>query len=272
MKQKLSSLPAPALAGVVKEKTVRAANAAIQNCRCAGADMIDLHLSCLENTETETIAKIVNASALPILALHYNELYDRSPAGYSEEKRLACLMRAIEAGADGIDMQGYSFDLPSKSGFCGEDRYSFTKGNPKEVVTDEKIIAKQCELIEKVHACGAEVLLSCHPGIPMKAEQVVELALFLEKRNPDIIKIVTTASTEEEMIESFRTITMLKKALKTPVAYHTSGKTAKLSRIVNPLLGSQIAFCTEEYNESSILEQLDLRSARAAIDAIRRMI
>ncbi len=47
---------------------------------------------------------------------------------------------------------------------------------------------------------GAEVLLSCHPGIPMNAGQIVDLALFLEKRSPDIIKIVTIANTEDEAI------------------------------------------------------------------------
>ena len=108
-------------------------------------------------------------------------------------------------------MQGYTFDLPSKNEFCGEDKYSFTKGNPKEVVTDGNIISKQCELIERVHSMGAEVLLSCHPGIPMNCGQVVELALFLEKRNPDIIKIVTRADSEDDLAESIRAMLLLKK-------------------------------------------------------------
>lgn len=70
-----------------------------------------------------------------------------------------CFLR-VEAGAAGIDMQGYTFHRPSKDGFHGENRYSFTVGNPKEVMMDPDIIEKQCALIEKVHAKGAEVLLS----------------------------------------------------------------------------------------------------------------
>ena len=100
-------------------------------------------------------------------------------------------------------MQGYTFDPASKEGFFGKDQYSFTKGNPREIVTDTAIIAQQCAFIEDIHRRGAEVLLSCHPGIPMDSTQVVELALFLEKRNPDIIKIVTVATSEEELLESF---------------------------------------------------------------------
>ena len=169
-------------------------------------------------------------------------------------------------------MQGYTFHKPSKTNFCGEDKYSFTKNNPKEIVTDTAIIAKQCEFIEKVHDMGAEVLLSCHPGIPMNCQQVVELALFLEKRNPDIIKIVTAATNEDEMLESIKTMLLLKKEVKTPVSYHASGKFGGLTRVVNPALGGQIAFCVDRFSESSTMEQLDLKTAKTIIDNIKKII
>ncbi len=154
----------------------------------------------------DALKKIVDSTNLPILALNYNNTYEGANAGYTEEMRVESFLRAVEAGAAGIDMQGYTFHLLSKKGFCGENKYSFTNGNPKEIVTDETVISKQCELIEKVHAMGAEVLLSCHPGIVMNCEQVVELALFLKKRNPDIIKIVTKAENEDDLTESIKTM------------------------------------------------------------------
>ena len=272
MKQKLSQLPAPAIAGVVREKNLRSAIAQIKNCKYNGAEMIDLHMSCLEDSSAETLRKIVNSTTLPILALNYNNTHTWQDAGLSEEDRVDSFYRALEAGVAGIDIQGYTFHRPSQNGFCGEDKYSFTKGNPKEVVTDEAVIAQQCALIEKAHSMGAEVLLSCHPGIVMKTEQVVELALFLEKRNPDIIKIVTRAETEEDLAESIRTMLMLKKELKTPVSYHANGKAGALSRIVNPLLGAQIAFCVEHYDEGSTMEQMDLRTAAAVIENVRKLL
>ncbi len=271
MKQKLSQLTAPALAGVVREKSVQGAIAEIKNCMFDEATMIDLHMSCLENTDVESLQRIILSSKLPVLALNYNNTYEWKDAGFSEEERAASFLRAAEAGAAGIDMQGYTFHLPSKNGFCGEDQYSFTKGNPKEVVTDEAIIAKQCELIEKVHSMGSEVLLSCHPGIAMTSEQVVDLALFLEKRNPDIIKIVTKAENEDDLAESIRAMLMLKKEVKTPVAYHANGKAGMLSRIINPLLGGQIAFCVDRYSESSTIEQLNLRAAAAVVENIKKI-
>ena len=270
--QKLSKLHTPALAGVVREKNIRGAIAEIKNCKYDGATMIDLHASCLEDTSVESLKKIISSSALPVLALNYNSTYKWENAGFSEEERVASYLRAVEAGAAGIDMQGYTYHLPSKSGFCGEDRYSFTKGNPKEIVTDEAIISKQCELIEKVHAMGAEVLLSCHPGIVMNCEQVVELALFLEKRNPDIIKIVTKSENEDDLTESIKTMMVLKKEIKTPISYHTNGNAGMLSRIINPLLGGQIAFCVDRYNEGSTMEQIDLKTAAAVVENMKKLL
>ena len=270
--KKISGLSAPALAGVVREKSVRSVIAAIRNCVYGGADMIDLHMSCLEDTSEEALKAIISSSKLPVLALNYNLKYDWSSANYTEEDREALFLRAVSAGAAGIDIQGYTYDLPSKSGFCGEDKYSFTKGNPKEVVTDERIIEKQCALIEHVHSMGAEVLLSCHPAIAMTCEQIVELALFLEKRNPDIIKIVTIANTDEEMLESIKAIITLKKEVKTPVSYHAGGSKGTLTRILNPVLGSQIAFCVDGFNEASTLEQLDLRTAKIVSEGLNKIL
>lgn len=269
--KKLSKIPAPALAGVIREKTTAAAIAEIKNCMYDGADMIDLHMSCLENRDEAELKKIIASSRLPVLALNYNAAYNWQYLGLSEDERTETFLKAADCGAAGIDMQGYTFHAPSKDGFCGEDKFSFTKGNPKEIVTDTGIIEKQCAFIEKIHAKGAEVLLSCHPGIAMNSTQVVELALFLEKRTPDIIKIVTIAQDETDLIESFKTMTLLKKEVHTPVSYHAGGAAGSLSRIVNPALGGQIIFCVDRFNEGSTMEQLDLKTVRAIIDNMKKI-
>ena len=270
--EKLSTICAPALAGVVREKTKERAIAEIKTFEQDGANMIDLHMSCLEDYNVENLREIISNSALPILALNYNFTTDWKDIGLSEEERTQTFVDAIKMGAAGVDMQGYTFDIASKENFCGEDKYSFTKGNPKEIVTDEKIISKQCEFIEKIHRLGGEVLLSCHPGIAMNTEQVVDLALFLEKRGADIIKIVTIANNEQEMAESIKTILCLKKELKTPVSYHAGGEFGGLTRIVNPALGGQIAFCVNGESKNATPGQLDLKTAKKAIDNLIKLI
>lgn len=270
--KKISEITSPALAGVIREKDINSAIAEIKNCMYDGADMIDLHMSCLEKTDKNALKAVIASSKLPVLALNYNKKYDWSDCGFSEEQRVRSFLDAVAVGAAGIDMQGYTFDAKSKEAFCGEDKYSFTKGNPKEIVTDSTVISKQCELIERVHSMGAEVLLSCHPGIRMSCEQVVELALFLERRNPDIIKIVTFAADENDLIESFKTMAVLKKEVKTAVSYHTNGAAGSLSRIINPVLGGHIIFCVDRFNGGSTMEQLDLKTVRTAIDALKKIM
>ena len=272
MKKRLSTLTAPAVAGVVREKTKQGAIAEIKNCIYHGADMIDLHMSCLEDPCEENLKAIVDSCKLPILALNYNRDYYWNDTGFPEEERVESFLRAMRAGVAGVDIQGYTFHAESRERFCGENKYSFTKNNPKEVVTDEVIIAKQCDLIEKIHGGDCEVLLSCHPGIVMNSTQVVELALFMEKRNPDIIKIVTKAENEDDVIESFKAMVMLKKEVKTPVTYHAAGKEGMLSRLINPVLGGHMAFCIDGFNAGSTMEQVDLRSAKSIIENLTRYL
>ena len=271
MTQKISQLPSPAIAGVVNARSVSGAISKIKNATFSGASMIDLHLEWLENASDEELEKIINSSRLPLLALHYpKNLPEASGEEAFEEARVETMLRAIRAGAAGIDMQGYTFHLPSKGAFFGEDKYFFTKGAPKEVVTDERIIGKQCELIERVHSMGGEVLLSCHPGIPMTTEEVVELALFLEKRNPDVLKIVTVAKTQDDLYESMKAMTELKKEIRTPITYHATGSAGRLSRIVNPLIGGHIAFCVDRYEDSSFVDQPQIEAMREIVDNVKR--
>lgn len=277
MRKSFANVNTPMLAGVIKERTSANAIAQIKNCEYHGATGIDLHLSCFDDEfkTVDSIKTIVNSSRLPILALNYNLSYDKGFYESTEEDRTDLLLKAIEAGAAAVDIQGYTFDLYSKHNFRKEYSnmdYSFIKGNPKEVVVDDKTIGKQVEFIEKIHHMGAEVLLSNHTGIAMTTEQVVELALFVEKRKPDIIKIVTPADTEEEMAEAFRTMVALKKEVKTPVSYHCSGTKGALTRIVNPILGGFMCFCNDRYQHNSEMSQPLLETAKNIFDNIKKII
>lgn len=276
MKVSFARQPSPLLVGVVRERRVRDAIAAIRNCETDGATAIDLHLSCMEEEHrtTDALRQIVSATALPILALHYSQTYEYDPYTVDEEERVSCLRAAAAAGVSAVDMQGYTFDPASKNAMrpeCAKTGYSFLKNAPREVVTDPAVIDRQMAFIEEMHAGGTEVLLSTHPGIPMTAEEVVELALFLEKRGADVIKIVTQAENEEQLVESFRAMILLKKEVKTVVQYHAAGKAGRLSRIVNPLLGGHLIFCSDRYTASSNMEQLDLKSAAEAVKLLKKM-
>ena len=75
-----------------------------------------------------------------------------------------------------------------------------------------------------------------------------------------------------ELVESIKAMSLLKKEVKTPVSYHANGKAGSLSRIINPILGGQIIFCVDRYNESSTMEQLDLKTVRAVVDNMKKIM
>ncbi|MBQ3014691.1 MAG: hypothetical protein IJD75_06125, partial [Clostridia bacterium] len=71
---------------------------------------------------------------------------------------------------------------------------------------------------------------------------------------------------------SIRTMLLLKKEIKTPVAYHANGKAGILSRIINPLLGGQIAFCVDRYTEASVMEQINLKCATTIVENVKKIL
>ena len=276
MRKSFVNNPKPILADVIRERTPREAIAEIKNYALHGARGADLHLSCLDEQyrNVESIAQIVNNSKLPILGLNYNQSADWVLTETSEEERVALLMMAIDAGAAGIDMQGYTFDRPSHFAFnedFANSNYSFVKNKPREVVLDPKIIEKQCDLIEQIHFKGAEVLLSNHLLIPMKTDELVDLCLFLEERKPDMIKIVTMSETEEDMIESFKSMVTIKKEIKTPVTLFCNGATSPLTRIINPMLGGAIVFTSDGFNPRSNFTQMDLTTMKQVLEGVEKL-
>jgi 3-dehydroquinate dehydratase len=275
MKKSFASLEAPVIAGVIREKTPTGAIAAIRNGEINGATAFDLHLSCLEDQykNEESIRKIVECTSRPMLALNYNQAYDLTPFTTTEEERIELLKVAARAGISCVDLQGYTYDLPSKDNYMGNADYSFTKGNPKEIITDETLIEKQVKLIEEFHQMGTEVLMSTHPYIPMTCEQVIDLAKFIAKRNPDIIKIITLCENDEQMVEAFKTMVELKKVITDrPIHFHCCGQAGKLTRIINPILGAYMTFCNERFTEGSNLEQLHLKTTADVISGIKKLI
>jgi len=275
VRKSFATLQAPVCAAVIREKTPTQAIFAIKNAEINGATAFDLHLSCLEEKyrTVDCIKSIVECTTKPMLGLNYNITVDKGGYECSEEDRIALLMMAVDAGIAAVDFQGYTYDLPSRDGYVGKKKYSFTTNNPKEVVTDESIIKKQKELIDKVHEKGAEVLLSCHPNVFMTKAQIIELAKFLEQRNPDIIKIVTLCNTDEEMIEAFDTMVALKKEIKSvKIHFHCNGKTGKLTRIINPLLGAYMIFCVDNYAEGHTVDQLHLKTTVDVIEGINKLL
>ena len=267
MKMSFANQQAPLVVDVIKETTVRKCIAAMRNGEYAGAMGHDLHISCIEESERteEKLRSIIEASRRPVLALNYNGTAEGTYFTTTEEERIALLERAARAGASAVDMQAYSFDLPTKEAFLDKEYVTedmlFAKTNPCEVALKPEIVNKQKEFIRRMHENGTEVLLSCHPRVSMNCAQVVSLAKELASRGPDIVKIVTMCENEEQLAEAFKTMLVLKKEITDcKIHFHCSGPCGKLTRIVNPMLGAYLVFCNERFTQASDFEQVQLKA------------
>ncbi len=276
MRKSFCHQEAPLIVAVIKEANVRAMLSAVRNAEVRGAAAVDLHLSCLsrEEQQEEKLKELFDGIRLPAMALHYAFDDKGKPYDIDEEERTGILRCAVHAGASCIDLQAYSFDRPVKDAF--DERYigapySFAAYRPREVVLDPAVIERQNALIDEVHDLGAEVLISTHFGKMLPCDAVVDYACFLEKRKPDAIKLVAFSENEEDIYEGARTMIKLKENVQTTVHYHIAGVNTRISRIINPLLGSYLIFCNDGYKEGADPNQPDLSVVKGILDGIARV-
>ena len=126
--------------------------------------------------------------------------------------------------------------------------------HPEELTDDAEATAKQTELIDRLHARGAEVLMSSHLYKFAPAERVLEIALEQKRRGADIIKIVTGADTMEQQIENLRTTDLLKRELGAPFLFLSVGE-CRLHRRLGITLGCCMSLCVYEHDARSTPEQ-----------------
>lgn len=274
MRKSFIKNPGPVLTGAVQEETADAAIRAIKNFALRGAKGIDLHLTRMneESLTPESLKRIISASPLPIFALDYTVTNTEK----EENERIERLLRAFEAGASGIDMQGYSLDFKSREAFDDNfltSKHQFVKYKPKEVVVNPEVIKKQCEIIKKIHTEGGEVLLSNHIATFMECDDLVELAAFLEKRNPDTLKFVTMCNTEYELGETVKAMLKINREIKTPATLICNGKYRMISRIINALLGGYMVFCADTYLPPyANMGQPDITAIKKIIENAERLM
>ena len=132
----------------------------------------------------------------------------------------------------------------------------------EELTMNEEAIKKQMDLIEELHKCGAEVLMSSHVRKFIPAERVLEIAREHERRGADICKIVTGGHTMEQQIENLRIINLLKENLNIPFLFLASGECHVLRRIGGSL-GNCMTLCVHEYDEFATPAQPLLRDVKA---------
>ena len=167
--------------------------------------------------------------------------------GKSDETLAQELLELAECGATICDVMGDYFDP--------------TEAPLREFTEDPTAIKKQMELIDALHARGAEVIMSSHVCRFISAEDVLRIARAHEARGADICKIVVGADTMEEQIENMRIATLLKKELKIPFLFLSGGE-CRLLRRIGGELGCCMYLCVHEYDDFATTMQPLLTSLK----------
>ncbi|MDY4582556.1 MAG: type I 3-dehydroquinate dehydratase [Candidatus Faecousia sp.] len=179
---------------------------------------------CPEDRNPETYRKLFAAMGeRPVYTTNYRQ---DSNEKASDEQIAAGLLELAHCGATVCDVMGDLFDP-----------------QPGEMTVNPAAVKKQEQLIDELHAAGAEVLMSCHVFRFTPAEEVLEIARNQQSRGVDIVKIVTGADTMEQQLENLRITHLLKQELKVPFLF-LSGGMCEIHRRIGPMLGCCMYLCS----------------------------
>ena len=192
------------------------------------------------------------AASYPVYVTNYRN--HGSNIGKSDEILAAELLELAACGATLCDVMGDYFD-PCVG----------------ELTMDENAVAKQMQLIEDLHARGAEVLMSSHVLKFIPAERVLEIAMEHQRRGADICKIVVKEETMEQQIENLRILALLKERLDIPVLFLAGGK-SYLSRRIGGTLGNCMILCVHEYDELATKSQPLLKDMKQICQLLEEKI
>ncbi len=168
--------------------------------------------------------------------------------GKSDEQLAYELLELADCGADLCDMMGDYFDR-----------------QPDEMTYNETAVAKQKNLIDKLHKRGARVLISSHIMKFTPADEVLKIALAHQSRGADISKIVVGADNTEQQIENLKMINMLKEKLDVPFLFLSGGE-CKILRRIGGELGCCMYLCVYEYDNFATPLQPLLKKVKAIRD------
>lgn len=240
--------PYPVVTGIMAAETSQELINEAYNAEFDGAQGIAIELTQLkpEFRTREELGRIIASVALPFMFYYYRNDRWATP---TDDERQEVLLAAADVGAAMIDVMGDLYD-PS----------------PREITYAPAAIDKQRRLIDKIHAKGADVVISSHMSEFRTLEQVLEHMTEIEKRGADVVKIVTAVNTDEELVEALRTTVALKRELRTPFIHLCNGRFSRIHRFMGPALGVSILFAVHRHDTLYAGYPPTIKAMRAVLD------
>ncbi|MBQ8409897.1 MAG: type I 3-dehydroquinate dehydratase [Clostridia bacterium] len=235
----------PLLCCMIPENTPDRAISAIMNAHYDGAEAFGFQLEGWkpEHLGEETLRQVFKyCLGKPIYVTSYRH---HSNEGKTDDECAEVLFTAIRAGATLVDVMADFYDP-----------------QPYEITYNEEAVAKQKALIEKLHAAGAEVLMSSHTHTHIDEDGLVQYAKAQRERGADICKIVNFDTSEADTDENFRAILRIKREVGGKFLFLCSGGNCHQLRQIGPSLGVCMWLCVQ----NAVREQPQLRAMKQVKD------
>ena len=247
--------PGPIVSGLFDRATVDEYIASCTQASLDGAEGMAIGIGALkpEFRNREDLERIISCVPRPFYVYFYRNDKWIPENNQDDDARQKFLMIAADAGAAMIDVMGDLYD-PS----------------PMEITRKPAAVRKQMKLVEKIHAKGAEVVISSHMKMFRTFEETRDHLQTLAERGADLVKIVTSVDTPEELAETLRTTILLKKTMKIPFIHLCGGKYGKFHRFMCPTLGTFMSFAMAGYPASFSAPQPRISDLKQVIETIGR--
>ncbi len=237
-----------------------------------GSDAYQMHLMMLDKQflNERDLRPVFEYTTKPMLISYYRWDYEKH-LDIDENERIRLLAEAFRWGASGIDLEADAFDpVPGPPEWSAAAReYSLNPNSkPREFTMNPDAVKRQKELIDTIHSRGGEVLLSCHSRVQLSLEDVISMGKEMESRGADIVKIVRVDTSFESLLDTLRATVELKKVLKVPFIMGSHGQHSKIGRVVCPMLGSMLAWCTQPMSPNGYPLQPPVRVQKTAWENI----
>jgi len=245
----------PVVSALFERTTVEEYIATCMQASLSGADGMAICLGSLkpEFRNREDLEKIISCVPRPFYVYFYRKDLWIPENVQNDEARQKVLLTAADAGAAMIDVMGDLYD-PS----------------PMEITRKPAAVRKQMKLVEKIHAKGAEVVMSSHMPVFRTFEETRDHLQAFSDRGADLVKIVTAVNTPEELGDTLRTTIRLNETLKIPFIHLCSGKYAKFHRFLCPTLGTFMSFASVGYPGNPTVNQPRIQDLKTVIETIER--
>ena len=197
-----------------------------QRAEALSADLVEVRLDRLY--DYDGISKIGGAVKIPIVATN-RPISERGSFSRSESERLSLLMDAVEGGITYVDLESSTKNIG--------------------------------QVIDRFQKANAKIILSHHDhSRTPKPSELKSTLVKLQKRKPDISKIVTTARSPED---NLTILGLLRTNHKTnPLVSFAMGKPGVWSRLLSPFYGAPFTYASLERGLETALGQPSISELR----------